>query len=189
MLSGKGFKDVYNLSGGIKAWDGHVAIGKEEMGLEMFSGREEPEKTLVVAYSLETGLRDFYLSMIPKVVNKEVKDLFQHLSEIEIKHKDRVFSEYLKITDGSISREQFEESLLKEVVEGGMTTDEYINLFNPDIESTGDIIGLAMSIEAQALDLYLRAAGRIENPDSKKALFRIADEEQTHLALLGEQIN
>jgi len=49
-----------------------------------------------------------------------------------------------------------------------------------------DIIALAMSIEAQALDLYMRAADRTSNPQSKKVLIQIADEERTHLAQLGK---
>jgi len=61
-----------------------------------------------------------------------------------------------------------------------------MDLFQPDLESVEDIIGLAMSIEAQALDLYLRAADRSNNPESKKILIQIADEEQTHLTQLGK---
>ena len=49
-----------------------------------------------------------------------------------------------------------------------------------------DIIEVAMSIEAQALDLYSRAADRSNNPESKKALIQIADEERTHLTQLGK---
>jgi len=87
MLAGKGFDNVYNVTGGFKAWESKVAFGKEELGLELFTGDESPEITLVVAYSLEQGLLDFYLSMIPKVKNDDVKNLFKKLSEIEVKHR------------------------------------------------------------------------------------------------------
>jgi rubrerythrin len=42
-----------------------------------------------------------------------------------------------------------------------------------------------MAIEALALDLHQRAAERAENDDSKKVLIQIAEEERTHLELLG----
>ena len=42
MLASKGFNEIYNLSGGIKAWDSKKAIGKEELGLSVFSGKETP---------------------------------------------------------------------------------------------------------------------------------------------------
>ena len=186
MLAGKGFKNVYNLSGGFRGWKSKAAFGKEALGIELFSGDESPEKTLAVAYSLEGGLHDFYVSMIPKVKHDDVKDLFQKLSEIEVKHQDRIFSQYIDITGKSDSREAFEKSAVSETVEGGLTTEEYLNLFQPDLESVKDIVELAMSIEAQALDLYLRAAEKSSHPHSKEVLVRIADEERTHLSQLGK---
>lgn len=186
MLAGKGFENVYNVTGGFKGWQGEAAIGEAEMGLEFFTGDESPEVTLVVAYSLEEGLLDFYLSMMPRVKNAEVKKVFEKLSEIEIKHQDRIFKEYVRISGTSASRETFEKNTVIDAVEGGLTTQEYLDLYKPDWESAADIIGLAMSIEAQALDLYLRAADRSSNPESKKVLIQIADEERVHLARLGK---
>ncbi len=69
-----------------------------------------------------------------------------------------------------------------------MTTQEYIDLFQPDMESEGEVIELAMSIEAQALDLYLRAAERVGDQKSKEILLQIADEERMHLTQLGKLI-
>ena len=75
---------MYNLSGGFKGWQGEAAFGSKETGLTLFTGDESPEKTLTVAYSLEDGLRDFYLSMILRVKNDDVKNIFKKLAEIEI---------------------------------------------------------------------------------------------------------
>jgi rubrerythrin len=186
MLSGKGFDDVINVAGGIKAYDGHVAVGPEEMGLELLTGRESIEETLVAAYSLEAGLRDFYLSMIEKVRQADIKNLFQKLSEIEVLHQDRIFNEYLQVSGKQVSREDFESDLVVKAVEGGMTTDEYVQMFQPDWESAVDIISLAMSIEAQALDLYTRASERSADPRSQDALKKIAEEERGHLEQLGK---
>ena len=81
MLAGKGFEDVVNLSGGFKAWKGETAVGREDLGLDLFTGDESPEKTLAVAYSLEAGLRDFYTSMIPRIKNKDAQNIFQKLPD------------------------------------------------------------------------------------------------------------
>ena len=186
MLSGKGFDNIINVAGGIKAWDGHVAIGPEELGLELLTGMESIEETLVAAYSLEAGLRDFYLSMIEKVQHQDIKDLFQKLSEIEILHQDRLFNEYLEVSRKQVSREAFENDLVVNAVEGGLTTDEYVQLFQPNWESAVEVISLAMSIEAQALDLYTRASERSEDPRNKEALAKIAEEERVHLNQLGK---
>jgi rubrerythrin len=186
MLAGKGFDDVINVAGGIKAWDGHVAVGPEEMGLELLTGKESIEETLVAAYSLEAGLRDFYLSMIEKVRQDDIKQLFQKLSEIELVHQDRIFNEYLQISGKQVSREAFESDMVIAAVEGGLTTDEYIQMYKPDWESAVDILSLAMSIEAQALDLYTRASERSEDSRSAAALKKIAEEERVHLKQLGK---
>ena len=139
MLAGKGFNKVYNLSGGIRAWNGQVAFGQEELGLALFTGNESPEETLVVAYSLEAGLHDFYLSMIPRVKNSDAKNLFEKLSEIEIRHQDTIFKKYLEITEKSVNRKEFEKTLIFEVVEGGLTSEEYANMFPPDWEPVSTI--------------------------------------------------
>ncbi len=186
MLSGKGFDNVINVAGGVKAWDGHVAVGPEEMGLELLTGRESIEESLVGAYSLEAGLREFYLSMIEKVRQDDIKLLFQKLAGIEAVHQDRIFNEYVQVSGKPVSREAFEDNLVSNAVEGGLTTDEYVRMFKPDWESAVDIISLAMSIEAQALDLYTRASERSKDPRSKTALKKIAEEERVHLEQLGK---
>ena len=188
MIAAQGFSDVYNLSGGFKAWKGDAAFGAEEKSLELFTGNESVEETLVVAYSLEEGLRSFYLEMQAKVNNSDASNLFEKLSEIEVKHQERILDEYRKITASSITREKFEENIVANALEGGLTTEEYANLFHPDWESVTDIIEVAMSIEAQALDLYLRASDRSGESQSQKVLRQIADEERAHLAQLGKLI-
>ncbi len=188
ILVGNGFKDVYNLSGGIKAWNGETALFGEEKSLDLFSGHESPKETLLVAYSLEAGLGDFYLTMANKVTSTEAKRLFQQLSEIETKHKERVFEEYRRISHPSPTKQEFVERLIPGIVEGGMTTEEYAGWFRTDMESVTEIIDIAMSIEAQALDLYTRAAERVGDAQSRETLIQMANEERTHLALLGEII-
>jgi hypothetical protein len=124
--------------------------------------------------------------MIPKVKSDDAKNLFKELSEIEVKHQDRIFDEYLRISEVTVTREEFEKAIVVEAVEGGLTTEEYMNLFQVDWEAVKDIIGVAMSIEAQALDLYMRASDRSKDPQGQKALLQIASEERAHLDQLGK---
>lgn len=186
MMRGKGFQDVYNLSGGIKAWNGETAVGTAEQGLSLFEGRMSPEESLLVAFSLEQGLRDFYLSMLPKVASDDVAEIFQRLAHIEIKHQDRIFKEYLNVIGRAISRQDFERQTINGIIEGGMTTEDYLAMFNPHLNSPVDVISLAMSIEAQALDLYQRAAETADIARTKSLLMDIAGEERSHLNQLGE---
>ncbi len=53
------------------------------------------------------------------------------------------------------------------------------------LKTVRDVIDLAMMLETQALDLYLRFAEKDTNPKIKMVLLRIADEEKEHLSALG----
>jgi rubrerythrin len=186
MLASKGFEKVLNMSGGIRAWDNPVAVGTEEQGLKLFDGDDAPQQTLKTAYSLEAGLGDFYTDMTARVSQKPVLELFGKLSRIEAKHQDRLFDEYVRVSGEQIEREAFDSQIESSALEGGLTTQEYLDLFKPDLSSAVDVVSLAMSIEAQALDLYTRAAVQAQDEDSRKVLQAIAHEERTHLELLGQ---
>ncbi len=185
-MAGKGFDHVINMAGGFKAWNGQAAVGSQELGVDLFDGSESPEDTLVVAYSLEQGLREYYLSMAQKVKNTQVQELFSRLADIEVKHQERLFRQYLELSDTEPTLETFEKEIVVTAVEGGMTTEEYAAMYNPDWDSPVDVISLAMSIEAQALDMYQRTAQKVENEKSREILMQIAGEERTHLAELGK---
>jgi sulfur-carrier protein adenylyltransferase/sulfurtransferase len=184
-LAGKGYEHVINLSGGFKAWNGQAAYGAEEAGVDIFAELDSVESILATAYSLEEGLRDFYLRMLDRVQDEKIKSVFRLLADIEIKHKDRLFAEYTRLT-GKDDRGAFECRFVTPLMEGGMTTEEYMDRFKPDFGSPVDVISLAMSIEAQALDLYIRSAAWTQNDDNRALLEQIASEEKVHLERLGQ---
>jgi rubrerythrin len=187
MLSGKGFKQVYNVSGGIKAWQAKTAVGDPDLGMDLFSGKESPGDILKVAYSLEQGLQEFYVSMERKAENSRVKSLFSKLSKIEIKHQLSLLNAFNGLDqEDPVTREEFEAMVEKKAMEGGLTTAQYLDLFDPDLGSEIEVISLAMSIEAQALDLYQRVGARLTQPQAQDIIHKIADEEKSHLASLGK---
>lgn len=186
MLSGKGFKQVYNVSGGIKAWQAKTAVGAPDLGMDLFSGKESPEDILKVAYSLEQGLQEFYIYMEGKAENSRVKSLFSKLSKIEVKHQLSLLNAFNGLGQGQVTREEFETMVGEKAMEGGLTTDQYLELFDPDLGSEIEVISLAMSIEAQALDLYQRVGLRLAQPETIDIIHKIAHEEKNHLASLGK---
>ena len=156
--------------------------------MDLFDGLDSPEQVLARAYSLEDGLRDFYLRMLDRVADAKVKSVFRLLAEIEIKHKDRLFDEFVRLT-GKDDRGAFEFVFVTPLLEGGMTTQEYLDRFNPDLDNPVDVVSMAMSIEAQALDLYLRAADAASSDENRAILEQIAGEEKTHLERLGQLLD
>jgi hypothetical protein len=48
-----------------------------------------------------------------------------------LKHQDRILEQYTELTGQSVTRETFESRQVPEVLEGGLTTEEYANLLMP----------------------------------------------------------
>ena len=124
MLQGKGFGEIYNLSGGIKAWHDKIAVGPQDQGLMLFEGLLSLPESLVVAYSLEQGLEDFYLSLLPKVKSADAGAIFQKLADIEIVHQNSVLKQYNLATGQQLFRDEIEKRDLGNAIEGGLTTAE-----------------------------------------------------------------
>lgn len=189
MLAGKGFANIHNLAGGIQAFGGATAVGSQDVGLALFEGKESGPEALLVAFGLETGLKEFYATQEKAATTPEVKALFNKLGSIEVKHQDRLVVEYNRLTGKPASRDELETLTSGPDMEGGLTTEEYMNLFNPDLESVVDIVSIALSIEGQALDLYMRAAADSSDEEGRQMLLQMADEEKTHMTLLGDLLD
>lgn len=187
MLAGKGFSRIYNLSGGIKAWGKEVAVGSEDTGLHLFAGVASPEEAIITGFGLETGLREFYLSMQKKVGREATKSLFGKLADIEILHQKQLVKLYCEITGTTLTVADFTQKIAEPAMEGGLTTEEYLRLYTKDLDSELEVLGLALAIEAQALDLYTRAAAR--GGGTRKVLLRIAEEERSHITRLSHYID
>jgi rubrerythrin len=79
----------------------------------------------------------------------------------------------------------FEDRIVPEVIEGGVTTEEFLELNQPALQTIPEVLDMAMMIETQALDLYLRYSARSEDEKTKEVLYGIAEEEKNHLRHLG----
>jgi rubrerythrin len=53
------------------------------------------------------------------------------------------------------------------------------------MQTVPGVLNIAMMLETQAMDLYLRYSQKIEEERSKKVLYDIAEEEKAHLGSLG----
>jgi rubrerythrin len=189
MLAGQGFEEVYNLSGGIKAWQGLRAAGPAEIGMALVTGMETPAEVIKIAYGMEEGLRGFYTEMASKITDGDASRLLRHLADVEIKHKTRLFELHRSLEPGVADQEVFEKQLIAGVMEGGMTTEAFLEANRPALETVEDILNVAMTLEAQSLDLYLRYARKMERKDAEEVLTSLADEEKAHLSALGDMLD
>jgi rubrerythrin len=190
MLSGLGFKEVYNLKGGMMAWEGLKASGPKELNMDLVRGDESPVEMVRLCYSLEDGLKKFYKNIQEKGLgNEEMETLFSKLVQIEENHKKRLSELYAKIEPSGKDLESTKSVGGQTIMEGGFNIEEFTQQNEPFMDNAHHVLDLAMMLETQALDLYLRFSQETENKDTKEVLFRLADEEKGHLGALGRWLD
>jgi len=176
---------VYNLKGGIKAWNGLKAVGPADMGMSYLRGDEDVMVIIALAYGMEEGLRGFYEAVSDRAEDPDVAGLAAKLSEIEERHKERLFALYVSLHSTTALREAFESDTVAGVMEGGFTTEEFLHQNRDAMTTVPDLLNIAMMLEAQALDLYMRYSEKLQDDPGKGVLYDLAEEEKGHLASLG----
>ncbi len=184
MLSGYGFKEVYNLAGGIKAYQGRKATGPVELNLDLVRGDETAAEITTLACGMENALQLFYETMEGRTRDAELKSLFSRLARVEEKHRQRLLEFYRQLEPGSPEAPACSDNA--DVLEGGFNFKKFMEDNASLLDTAPHVLDLAMMLEAQALDLYLRFAQRVSQNAARTLLFAIADEEKVHLASLGK---
>jgi len=167
--------EVFTIDGGIMAWDGLVAKGDIEEGLQITEGLKEPGEFVSLAYCLEEGSRKFYL----KVYEFYKEEVFKTLASVEEIHMKRISDAWpdIKIEQRFIDR-----------MEGGLLVPAVIEKIHHGNMQLQDVLEYAMQIEINSLDLYMRIIKLV--PDPVKDIFReIITEEKAHLRMLGGLIS
>ena len=179
---------MYNLKGGLRAWHGLTATGPVDIDMAIFAGGEPPLEIIAFAYGMEKGLGEFYSSAANMIKDKDVAGLLRKLARIEENHKQKLLDIYMTLNKTETFPEAFETENMTDMMEGGFTTEDFLAKNRPAMKTTGDVLNLAMMLETQALDLYLRYSRNAEDKESRKALHRIAEDEKAHLAALGDMM-
>jgi rhodanese-related sulfurtransferase/rubrerythrin len=189
LLSGLGFNDIYNLEGGIMGWQGLKAHGPKELNLDLVRGDETPPEMIALAYGMEMGLAIVYRQMAERSDDPELKSLLTMLADIENQHKKRLLEILAQIDSPVSDTDAYEAGLRSSVLEGGFGLDDFMKENESFFGSVQGVLDLAMMLETQALDLYLRFAEKSSDERTQKVLFSIADEEKAHLGSLGDLMN
>ncbi len=185
LLDGQGFAEVYSLQGGLKAWQGQKAAGPPEMGLAWLRGDETAPELVVLAYGLEGGLAEFYTAQARAHTEEAVVRLLEDLAAVERRHQERLARLFDSLNGAATDRAALAEEAEAAAVEGGWTTAEFVALFGAAFTSPAKVLEVAMAVEAQALDLYLRCVEVSAAAETQSVLHDLAAEEKGHLAALG----
>ncbi|KJU83931.1 rhodanese homology domain/ferritin-like domain-containing protein [Candidatus Magnetobacterium bavaricum] len=188
MLINSNFNDVYNLDGGISAYNGLKAHGSPEVRSLFFPTDASFETIISLAWSLEEGLRIFYSSCKELSTKPEVIALFTKLTEAEDMHKTNIEKQYADIT-GKYDVEKIGKGT-PHLMEALLNIEETIQWCQG--KDAPDIIELSMTIEANSYDLYAYLQRKVEDEQHRTFFRKMADEELLHLrqmaSVLGQLV-
>ena len=100
-------------------------------------------------------------------------------------HKDRLFGLYTDMEGGATDREGFEAGAVSDAMEGGFTTESFIQKNRESMQTPSEVLDMAMMLETQGMDLYLRYAEKSRDPKAREIFLGLGEEEKAHLGFLG----
>jgi len=184
MLLDAGYKDVFSIEGGIKAWKGLVAGGPPEAGMAYFSAAGSPGEFIALAWSLEAGSRRFYVEIAASLADDGVARIFQDLAAAEEKHQSSLSELFRQMAAQGTGATTTMESLLPgispgTIMEGGVRVAEALEWTKG--KSIPDVLDLAIALETNAYDLAVKMERVMEDEHARQVFRAIALEEKRHL--------
>ena len=174
---------IYNLEGGILAWEGRAMKGFPRV--RVFDTSKTPGELLFTAMDLEKGAWRFYTHVLKHFSVEPIVSTLEPLSKAEIAHARTVY-EFWKI--GESAPQPFDDlydSLSGEVLEGGEKLADVLGRLEIVEENLClRVIELALHIEYAAFDLYRVMAEQSKDETVRKTLLSIAQAEKSHIRLL-----
>jgi rhodanese-related sulfurtransferase len=169
-----GFNQVWNMAGGTLAWQGLTATGAPEAGIAWFDDAHTVNDYIALAAVLEVGARHFYSEMADHL-GGDAAELFRSLARAEEDHLALLASLQVGAEAGAADPAQSEQ----DVMEGGVSLQATLSWARqqPPIS----VLELAIAMECNAYDRYLRVAALAGDSQVTKALEALAREEKAHL--------
>jgi rhodanese-related sulfurtransferase/rubrerythrin len=193
LLTTMGFKHVFHLQGGIQAWEDRTATGPREFHLGFIMGDESAEEIIRMAYRMEEGLKRFHEAARSETDEPALYTLLTGLIKAEENHEKTLLElqetllKEQKTPPGQLS--VLSDAFHSQLMEGGLDMHVFMEQNRQFLNDVPGYLDLAMMIETQALDLYLRMAADSPNETARNILLRIGNEEKAHLELLGKYLN
>lgn len=173
---------IYNLTGGMLAWDG-VSLSDFPQ-VDLFEG-QNTEEMFRTAINLEKGAERFYEAVDKAYQGQPWAQTFGRLAKAEVAHAKTIYG-FLKAVDPSVAPfESVYERCSGEVLEGGMSLAKAIEMLSK-VQSDACLrfVEMALQIEYAAFDLYRTLADQTEAQAHREAFVQLAQAEKAHMQAL-----
>ncbi len=186
ILEGAGFKDIYNMEGGILAYNGLVAAGPPEAGVFCFPQNMTPEQLIAMAWYIEDGSQQYLYAVQNAAQDQDIKDSFTSLIDHKMAHKESLSLLFEKIS-GQTAGDDFPTGVLPkpphDVMAGCVSVPEAVNWSRE--KKITDILDLLMALEANTFDLYLKLGRQMASDRARSVFMELSKEEARHLEQLA----
>ncbi len=172
------FPHIYNVTGGIIAYEGGKAVGDEAFGMEFFVSGDFTD-VFRMSYAMEEGLQQLYLLLEEMCDEQDVKHLLGRLAKFEEGHKAKLAALFPDVLDG--------EPADSNTLEGGFDRQQILDHFQARKVRSDEVIELGMMLETQAYDLYSRLAEKADSAETKEFFLFMVSEEKHHLNFLSDE--
>lgn len=183
-----GFKEVYDIGENIRDWMGLQLEGEYECDLNLIRSDMEFTDAFTLSYAMEEGLQRFYLALEEEEPNADFKKVYRKLAGFEDLHKAQL-QKYFSESTGQEFDVEAALAYQGDVIEGGEANRKSPLDIVRKMKDKRDIYGLALAIEAQSFDLYVRLASKSENDANRELLMKLADEEKVHMSFISREIS
>jgi len=152
----------------------------------LIEGNEVIEELLALTYGLEEANSRYYSMLSDRAATSSVAELFHILSDLEGKHKRRIWEMYEELSAGRTEQTEFENRIVVKTLENGKTPDQMVAQHPGFFDDPPDAVEFSMALETDSLDLYLKMARKVQTGDVSTLFFTLAEEEKKHLEKLSE---
>jgi rubrerythrin len=180
-------KHVYNLLGGILAWEGRKLSDLPRV--QVFDKSGDLPELLHTAMDLEKGAWRFYRTAMETAAGSAIASTLAKLAEAETAHARSVYRHWAPTRQAPEPFEALFEQLAGKIMEGGETVEDALGRMDRfDGEPCMNMIELALHIEYSAYDLYRTVAERSEDARARSAFLSIAQAEKGHMRMLARAV-
>jgi rubrerythrin len=175
------------MEGGIHAWNGLRATGAPDAGMAYLEPAKRPEELIALAWMLEEGSSKFYEEMGTKNKNPKEVALFQKLRGDEEKHKSSLLKLHQRLF-GKNPDPGFLRSLVSlepgdDYLEGGIKLKDALEWSRG--KDLKHILEFSISLEVNAIDLYIKMERRIGKKEAKEIFLVLSNQERNHVKRLS----
>ena len=173
------------MDGGIEAWNGFVATGGPQQGMNLLEGIESVEDFVRLGMKLEDGTRIFYSEAKSIFSDDASGKIFEMLVNAEKKHRNLLAEAYRHMTGADLGEKDLEKAGGTDIMESGESLKDVLSWMKSEGRTMEEVLDLAMQVETNSLDLYLKIEREIDDKNSKEILGQLISEEKQHLTSLG----